>query len=986
LPRRLGKNPEIYNIPAHLSFVDVLAEGIFKRFGADPILLSEVLILLPNRRAVRSLRDAFLRLNDGMSIILPRMQPIGDVDEDELIIGNSILYEELSLKPAVPNFIRQMLLMNIVQSWFKQRGEPVPESAGCATLAESLGNLLDQAQTEELTLDDLENIVPEEHSIHWQQTLDFLKILTENWPNVLSTTGYIDSADRRNRLLSGLRQKWLETPPEFPIIAAGSTGSIKATSELLQVIARLPKGMVVLPGLDINIDDASWEAIEKTHPQATMKQLLNIIQVDRLEVTGWLESNDDDHIRTELFREIMRPAHTTHLWRDLKLDMDETLSGIKQIIAPGGREEAGVIALMMRNQLNQSGKTAALVTPDRMLARQVAGELARWDIKIDDSAGTPLFNSTPGIYLRLIAEMVGEKMAPITLMSALKHPLMSGGIETGAFRANVRNLERSHLRGPRPDSGLEGITALLMKAGNEKLLLWWENLSLLIEPFKALMEKDDVSFEDLLFEHITLAEKLAATDLSDGARILWKGDAGEAAAQLIEDLQVASPYLKNITADQYPSLFDQFMSNVTVRAKYGQHPRLHIWGPLEARLQHADLMILSGLNEGSWPPQITPDPWMSRPMRKEYGLPELEQKIGLSAHDFVQTASAKNVVITRAEKIDGTPTVKSRWLSRLHAVSGDLEDNKDSDQWLGWYNDLDKPAHKIEIKPPSPTPRLSSRPRDLSVTRIQMWMQDPYSLYANKILRLKALDELDQDPRALDKGIIIHNILEDFMSRYKDHLPQDAEKQILSIGEKYFTEVIDKPTVKAFWWPRFKQIAKWFINIERKRREYIKTVATETKGTLDINLPGGMFTLSATADRIDQFTDGSYSIIDYKTGSSPSIRQLMAGFAPQLPLEAVIAIKGGFSVLPAAVVSDLSYWEISGGENPGVIKDFNEKPAHYSRKMDVMKVSNDAYEGLVKLVTTFDILETPYLNNPRPKEMGYGEYNHLARSKEWGDD
>ena len=195
----------------------------------------------------------------------------------------------------------------------------------------------------------------------------------------------------------------------------------------------------------------------------------------------------------------------------------------------------------------------------------------------------------------------------------------------------------------------------------------------------------------MLYHHVHVAEQLAGNDRDTGANLLWKGDAGEAAANLIEELMLAAPYLSNMKADQYPALFDQFMAGVTVRLKYGQHPRLNIWGPLEARLQHADLMILSGLNEGSWPPDPAVDPWLSRPMRKEFGLPSLEQKIGLSAHDFVQTASAGNVVITRSEKPDGTPTIKSRWLSRLHAITGHYTNDVDAQKWINWFKLLDQP-------------------------------------------------------------------------------------------------------------------------------------------------------------------------------------------------------------------------------------------------------------------------------------------------------
>lgn len=985
MPRRLGTNPKLYNIPAHVSFVDALARGIMDRYGHDALLLSEVLVLLPNRRAVRSLGEAFLRICDGKSIILPRMQPIGDVDEDGLIMGASSLYDDLSIKPAIPGFSRQIILMNIIHSWYDNKNENdlKNDSAGAALLADALGKLLDQIQTEDLDFKDLENIVPDEYSIHWQQTLEFLKILTEYWPDILSTTGFMDGAIRRNQLLEGLRDLWLNAPPKYPVIAAGTTGSVKATSNLLEVIARLPSGMVILPGLDIKLDDQSWDAIDATHPQATMKNLLSVIKADRSEVKNWLDEDNGDHPRTKLYREIMRPAQTTHLWRDLKWDSDISLTGIKQIITQNSREEAGIIALMMRQVLNQPGKTAALVTPDRLLARRVAGELARFDIKIDDSAGTPLFNKPTGVYLRLIAAMVGENMTPVPLLSALKHPIMAAGYKVGDFRAFVRKLEKNHLRGPRPAPGMEGISHLLRQSKDEYLIDWWKNLSAIIAPFEKLLNDNNASFDQLLFAHISLAEKLAATKDKDGATNIWKGDDGEAAATFIEELQLAAPLLNHLKSQQYPALFDQLMSGVTVRSKYGSHPRLHIWGPLEARLQHADLMILSGLNEASWPPEIAADPWMSRPMRKSFGLVELEQKIGLSAHDFVQTASATNVVITRSAKNDGAPTVKSRWLSRLHAITDERRHKADSDQWLKWYHQLDEPEKPVDIKPPQPKPPVNIRPRQLSVTRIQGWMQDPYGLYARDILRLKPLDQLDEKPGAADKGIIIHEALDKFMKRYNSHLPDNAISELLKIGQAEFGDILSRPTVWAFWWPRFEQIAKWFVEIEHKRRIDTKTIASEVEGQFEIkDAPGGPFILTAKADRIDRLNDGSYSIIDYKTGMPPSLRQIKAGFAPQLPLEAVIAVSGGFEGVIKGEVSDLSYWKLSGGKNVAQIQSFNSA-AHKSSAINVMEVANEAKDGLAKLVATFDLQNTPYLNNPRPEQLGYGDYDHLARTKEW---
>jgi len=894
--------------------------------------------------------------------------------------------DNINLPPAVPEYERQMLFMTILQKWYDANPqEEVPELAQLARLAQALGHLLDQVQTEQLTFEDLDELVPDDYAIHWQQTLDFLKILTENWPHILAATGFMDTAERRNHLLNGLTKYWQQSPPSHPVIAAGSTGSIPATSDLLTVIARMPEGMVVLPGVDLELDDESWDVLSPSHPQFTMKSLLEDIGVDRREIEDWVEQQQGKSLsREKLFREVMRPAETTDHWRQLDLDMDQAVKGLSVIESPGPREEAGLIALMLREVLETPGKTAALVTPDRQLARRVAGELARWQVQIDDSAGTPLFNTPVGVFIRLTAQMMGEKLAPVSLFSVLKHPLMAGGQNIGDFRAFVRRLEKRLFRGPRPAPGSAAITVALKNSeAGQDLQDHWQSFVTLISDFEQMMSKGQVSFEDMLTCHVRLLEALASTDEETGADILWKGDDGEAAAQMIEELLQSSPVLGQISPEQYPALLEVLMSSVTVRPRYGQHPRLFIWGPLEARLQHTDKMILAGLYEGVWPPEAPADPWMSRPMRAAFGLPSLEQKIGLSAQDFVQAANAPEAVLIRSAKMDGAPTVKSRWLSRLEALIGADWSLTDQQKWLDWYQQLDQPDQEIHITPPSPRPPVEARPRELSVTGIQTWMRDPYSLYAGKILNLKTLDPLDADPGAAEKGTMIHAALDDFMTKYPDAVPADAEEALIKLGEAAFGDALDRPGVWAFWWPRFCQIAEWFVDHERSRRaEGHETAATEISGHLDLPLDAGNFRLTAKADRIDQLKEGAYSIIDYKTGRIPTPREIHAGYAPQLPLEALILQQEGFAQIKGAVAGELAYWKLQGGKEVADKKEYSPTGTR-SQKMDVTEVVEKSLKGLRDLVSRFDQPETPYLNNPRPDVLGYGEYDHLARTKEW---
>lgn len=969
---------DVYTIPPDMSFVDALATGLMARYGHDPLTLGRVTVLLPTRRAVKSLREAFLRLTGGQPLLLPAMQPIGDVDEEELVLSGGALggaAAALDLPPEMPPVRRQLLLTRLVMHKAAVERDPlVPAQA--AVLAQALGQLLDQVQTEGLSFDALQGLATGEFAAHWQKTLDFLKIITVEWPKIVADAGYMDRADRRNRLLRALTMRWSDDPPQNPVIAAGSTGSVPASAELMEVVARLPQGALVLPGLHADMDEASWQALDATHPQFTMRELLDRIGVVRHEVKNWV-SEAALSPRAALIREALRPAATTGVWRDGIRDTDQALAGLFRVDAPGPREEAGAIALMLREVLETPGRTGVLITPDRQLARRVTAELGRWGIEIDDSAGQPLPNTAIGTYLRLTAEMIGEALAPVSLLAALKHPLAAGGMKPADFRRMVRALETKVLRGPRPGPGTAGIAAaigaLAPEQNREKLADWWASLAKHFAAFEAMADHGEHALTALLEAHIRLAEALAETDAASGSDRLWRGEAGEVAAAFIEELHQAAETLGPIEARAYPAFLNQLMTSETVRPRYGRHPRLNIWGPLEARLQQADLVILGGLNEGAWPPETAVDPWMSRPMRANFGLPPLERRIGLSAHDFAQAVSAPAVVMTRSQKIEGTPTVPSRWLLRIDAL---LQGRAiQAGDWLSWYAALDRPDRTITVGPPAPRPPVEARPKRLSVTQIQTWMQDPYSLYARHILKLEPLDPIDAAPGAADRGTYIHDALDRFLKAYPKALPDDALSQLMAMGEAAFGAALARPTVWAFWWPRFGHIAAWFVKAEAERRTTISTLGTEIRASYE--LPGtGVppFTLRAKADRVDLLPDGSLEIIDYKTGIAPKERQLHAGYAPQLPLEAMLAEAGAFEGIIAKPVSIISFWRMTGGDPP-----VDQKPI----TKDVADLTRKAREGLLSLVKNFDNPATPYLSKPRPVELGYGEYDHLARVREW---
>ncbi len=985
----------LFTIPAGAAFADELARGVLARFSdaQDPFVLSRVLILLPTRRAIRTLSDAFVRVSVRAVTVLPRMRALGDFDDAPSLLddvgGEDLASDNVAtLAPPMLPLRREFLLTKLVQKWSQseeRRAYGATTPALALKLARDLIALLDQATAEGLAWERLEDLVPAELSQHWEQTLTFLKILTQEWPKLLAAEFASDPSTHRDAALRRAADMWRATPPDTPIIAAGSTGSVPATAELLKTIAFLPNGAVVLPGIDLVLDREAWEATEAGHPQHGMRQLLVRMDATRSDVEPWRGDGAPRAARVRLLAEALRPAETTPAWRDFvgekKTQIAEGLRGLSALVARTQAEEALAIALAMREAVETPDKTAALVTPDRSLARRVAGELKRWGIAIDDSAGTPLAHTVPGRFLCLIADAAADEFAPVPLLALLKHPLTSLWFpERSEARRLATELEGDVLRGLRPAPGFHGLRRIVdPKLATAELV---RRLETGYGPLAPAMAAGSHDLRALARLHREAAEMLSA--LGDSAdQPLWEYEAGETAAELFSAIDEASADAGlQMTGPDYAAFIREVMEAVPVRPHFGQHARLSILGPLEVRLQHADLMILGGLNEGGWPPATDPGPWLNRPMRRELALSQPERRVGLSAHDFAQAAACPEVLLTRAEKDAGAPTTPSRWLTRLTMLvdGAGLGDRLRDGRLLDLARAIDRPAAVCPVEAPAPRPPAAARPRKLPVTQVELWVRDPYALYAKKILNLKRLDPIDATPAAPERGSAIHKALENFVKLYPAQLPAEAEAldALMTCGRAAFGELLERPGVRGFWWPRFERIAKWFLEFERERRANAVRVLAEQNGELKIDAPLGPFTLTAKADRIEIYPDDVVVLADYKTGASPSSRQVISGLSPQLTLEAAIALDGGFPGVTAFSIGELLYVELRGGAVAGSAKAIDFK----DQTPDAEAVAAKA--GLAQFVAAFDAPDMPYLSKPRVLlERFAGDYDHLARVKEW---
>lgn len=955
------------------SFVVLLARHLLERIRQQPEMAARMLVLLPSRRACRNLREVILKESGGKPMLLPRLMPIGDIgDEADL---SAFFVEEEDAPPVISSKKRIALLMELIC-----RAEPTT-AAKAYKLAVALADFLDEATINQLDLGKLEDLLPKggELAAHWQKTLDVLTLITRHLPRIMEEEGLRDCTQARNERLLKLAKHWHKNPPDFPVIAAGSTGSMPATAALLAVIGNMPEGEVILPGLDAGMDDNAWDVMDATHPQYVLKQLLKTFGTSRKNITLLGEAGKDN----ATLRAMFAPAPLTAKWSGLKLDANRDTEHIRLLEAATQLDEARMIALTLRKALDTPGKTAALITPDRGLARKVAAQLARYGITIDDSAGMPLSMTPAGIFLRLIADVVESEFAPAALLALLRHPLSAVGTSPPRTREFSRLLEKKLLRGIRHESGISSLVKdAKQKNMPEEFCQWLTRIDTVLRPLELLwLQNRPCTLDELMTQHVGAAEMLASSDEQPGSELLWQHESGNQLAELLGGWRQESSTFGTFLPHEYPALLENFMAAATYRPRYTLHPRLQILSPIEARLSHHDMVILGELNEGVWPSSPAEDPWMSMPMREAFGLPPAGFSLGQSAHDLWMLLHAKEVVLTRAKKITDKPTIASRWWVRL-ATLLDGHDKalfatlNHSATYEAMIRTQDAAIAHASATQPAPTPPKDMRPMRFSVSNIDRFSEDPYRYYAQYILGLRELDALDMEPDNREFGERVHKLIERFVTKFPDSFPEHAYQEFLLIAEVELQDVLARPAVKNLWWPRIELIAAQFLEEERVLRQQTFTSHCEIGSEYRFTVNDETLTLAARADRLDVLTDYA-RIIDYKTGDAPKTKQVKEGGALQLPLTAIAIAKGSqAALLNGQKITELAYWLVKGNEKKSgldVIETSDELFALAEQKLHevagLIRNENSAFPA-----ATID-----------SKRKKYDAFAHLSRIKEWGN-
>lgn len=969
-------DPRIFGLAPGVDFPRELLNGLLQRLeGHPPHAIAQIDLIVNTRRMQRRMRELF---DAGPASLLPRIHLIDNLDS---------LAAGVALPRPSPALRRRLELITLVSKLLDQAPDLAPR-ASLYDLSDSLAGLIDEMQGEGVPVEAVTDLDVSDQSGHWERAKQFLEIAHRYLGESVTRP---DPRARQRQIVMRLIAGWEETPPRHPIIVAGSTGSRGTSAMLMQAVARLPQGALILPGFDFDMPSAVWadlgedqEKLSQDHPQYRFRDLLRCLDMSRSKIDAWTDRTPPSPERNALVSLSLRPAPVTHVWltEGPKLaNLAQATQGLTLIQAPTPRAEALAIAMRLR-QAVEDGQTAALITPDRMLTRQVTSALDRWNIIPDDSAGSPLHLSPPGRFLRHVAALFLRKLDSETLLTLLKHPLTHSGGNRNLHQLYTQRLELQLRRDGLPYPDAEGILRLARKSvarsdNPDQMDDWaiWVGAH-----FTDLEIPVDQPLEVWVTEHLARAETIADGSNHETNSWLWQHSAGEEAIKVMTDLANNAQYGGEMSASDYADLSSALLQSGEIRERDAPHPHVMIWGTMEARVQGADLVIMGGLNDSTWPEAPPPDPWLNRQMRLKAGLLLPERRIGLSAHDYQQSIGAPEVCLTRAIRSDEAETVPSRWLNRLGNLLNGLPEQggddawkamiKRGNHWLQQARALEKVQRVAPATRPSPRPPRAARPHALSVTEIKRLIRDPYAVYAKHSLKLRALNPLVQSPDAPVRGIIVHEIMEKFIKSVAADPSNLTKSHLLETASQVLQSEAPWPAARVMWLTKIERIADWFIENEIMRQSYSSPAAFEQDAKGSHNFADLGFTLTGFADRIDRTEDGDILIYDYKTGTPPSKAEQKA-FDKQLLLEAAMVEEGGFTKIGAARVAQAAYIGL-GSKPTELAAPLEEEPPH------------EVLAKLHALITSYLSNDQGFTSRRMIKTTDFaGDYDQLARFGEW---
>ncbi|WP_340586166.1 PD-(D/E)XK nuclease family protein [Erythrobacter alti] len=979
--------PQVYSIAAHRGFADALVAGLVPRYAEENFGLARLTLLLPSARAARTLSEAFIRhagATESPGLLMPRMVMVGDLDLDEAL---GPLFDSLgagaAIPPAADPVRRWLRLAQFVGEAGNALGRDDLPANARLRLARDIGAAMDRLAVEEVDVEELweERVLQalEANAGHWKENTKLLYTVSKMWQAELAGRGELDAAQRRNTLFREADRRMRDDPPQTPFVAAGVTSAAPALARLLQTVSELPQGAVVLPDLDLSMSVDVWDELggagdpeaeapfdkgdAVTHPQYHLKLLLNRMGVARDEVQQWHRAGlaKGPPERTHAISSLFLPPEASKAWVDLPANK-RRMAGVTLVEAANPEEEAQAIALLVREALEEPEKRVAVVTPDRGLAARVAQHLRRWNISADDSAGRPLPQTAAGRVVLLLAEVAAEAAAPVPLMALLEHPLAAFGEGRADWLGAARAFERK-LRGPRKEPGLAPLRLLAAEAKVEE---WFTGVEAIMSPLlEPVEERGLADWLDLLAE---AGEALCG-------EALWSREDGRALSAFIEELRLqARDVPVALEPVDLPAALRDAMDQVAVRPPYGGHPRVAIYGLLEARMTRADLVLCGGLNEGTWPPTPSADPLLAPAVLRALGVPGADFRIGLAAHDLAGALGAPEVVLSRARREVSGPAIASRFLLRVRALLGQKMTAEASDtELVDLVRAIDdgRSQNRDRHPRPEPMPNSAQRREDISVTALDRLRSDPYEFFASKIMRLPELDLLDADPGPAWQGTLAHAILEDWHAN---------GGSLEELADKHLSELSAHPLLRALWRPRLLRALEW-VELQLDSEPGREPVKWEAWGSMHVD----GIRIFGKADRIDKLPDGSFAVVDYKTGGPPSGKQVEKGYALQLGTIGLILRDGDFDTL-SGNATRFEYWSLGRDKGSETGFGYVKTPLLEGSKRSGIPPEDflpQTEQFLHEALGRWILGDKPFTARLNPDAPGYSTYDQLMRLDEW---
>ncbi len=967
------RGPQVYSIAAHRGFADALVAGLIPRYSEPELGLARLTLLLPSTRAARTVQEAFVRASEG-GLLMPRMAVVGDFDLDETL---GPLLDPLGAAD-IPRAVEPTFRWLRIAELLREEMPDAPRGSALLRLAREVARTMDRLLVEDIgpeeLLGDRVREIVGEMAEHWQRSVRLFARVQARWLAELGAMGALDASARRNRLFDHASRAWKAQPPTTPVAAAGVTSASPALAKLLRTVSELPQGAVILPDLDLGMSEAVWDELGTaggpddppfgqddavTHPQYHLKLLLNRMGVNRAEVQQWhrrgLAAAPPE--RSHAISSVFLPPEASKSWVDLPPEK-RRLAGVRVMETANPEAEAQAIALLIRQAVAVPEKRVALVTPDRALARRVVQHLRRWNIVADDSAGRPLSQTPAGRLLLQLAQVASESAAPVALIAALSNPLVRSGEERGNWLDRVRTFDLA-LRGPRPEPGLGGLARI---AGDASLNDWWGEVEPLVRPLVAA-------------ETLPLAEwldRLAAAGEALAGEALWSREDGRSLSALMEDLRLHARQVGTVleAGDLHAALADA-MEAEAVRPPYGGHPRVAIYGLIESRMARADLTIAAGLNEGTWPARPATDQLLAPAVLRALGVPGADFRIGLSAHDLAAAMGAPEVVLSRSRRDESGPAIASRFLLRVQALLGELGDAHRETEAPALAQAIDLAPPGAPYPQPKPMPSAEQRKVPLSVTSLDRLRADPYQFYASAILGLSELDQLDAQPTPAWQGELAHKILEVW---------HGTGRPLAEIAEQELNAMHAHPLTRALWRPRLLKALEW-IEAQVAAHPGRTPALWEAWGRMEWRgVP-----LRGRIDRLDRLEDGSYAVVDYKTGRPPSGAQVEAGYALQLGTLGLMVEEGAFEKA-RGTATRFEYWSLGKSKDSDTGFGYVTTPLLEGNKRSGIPPAEflpRARQYLDEALDLWILGSEPFTARLNPDAPGYATYDQLMRLDEW---